>query len=176
MASLTLLLSRMVNNFTMNQKLMGTCLANHQTSMNMLNMLHHCSQSEFKNDHHALTYRYCYTWYIPYYLLLCIWCVHVEGLTLEVDFVPRPSACMLCSHYVTKSPGNEVASFPGVPHFCFSVYVQYNTRKRKISVFCCILTPNRNTKTGEAWDWEWGQTRLLFKLVSAREEPGNVVN
>ena len=32
-------------------------------------------------------------------------------------------------------PGNEVASFPGVPHLCCSVYVKYNTRKRKICVF-----------------------------------------
>ena len=33
-----------------------------------------------------------------------------------------------------------VASFPGLPCFCYSVCIQYNTRKRKSCVFCFSST------------------------------------
>ena len=44
-----------------------------------------------------------------------------------------------------------VASFPGLPLFCSSVCVQYNTRKRALFRFRTERKP-KNKKKGEAWE------------------------
>ena len=65
-------------------------------------------------------------------------------------FVGRQFQCSKDSLY-------SVALFPGLPCFSSSVFVQYNTRKRKsatraLPLPCIILNENRRTKTGEAWE------------------------
>ena len=62
-----------------------------------------------------------------------------------------------------------IASFPDLPCFCSSVFVQYNTWKRKspLPLPRIILNKNwRKKKTGEIW--EWGYQRYgVYTIIDA---------
>ena len=57
-----------------------------------------------------------------------------------------PVLPLYCGPHVKRTL--SLASFPGLPRFSFSVCIQHKTRKLP----CLILNANRRTKTGEAWE------------------------